>query len=113
MKRGDIYLVNLDPTVGSEQKGQRPVLLVSPEQFNKATGTPVVLPITTTGSLSRSMGFAVNLMGCGTRTTGVIRCDQPRALDLKARKGKKLETVPAQIMGEVLARLELLFSVDE
>ena len=105
MKRGDIWLVSLDPTAGHEQQGTRPVLIVSPAPFNKLTGTPVVLPITTGGSFARRRGFAVSLEGAGTRTTGVIRCDQPRALDLPARKGKLLETVPGHIINDVLARV--------
>ena len=47
--------------------------------------------------------------GAGTKTTGVVRCDQPRALDLGARGGKKLESVPGAIMDEVLARLAPIF----
>ena len=49
MKRGDIYLVSLDPTEGREQRGSRPVLIVSPDAFNVATRLPVVCPITTGG----------------------------------------------------------------
>ncbi len=105
MERGDIWLVSLDPTAGHEQQGTRPVLIISPAPFNKLTGTPVVLPITTGGSFARRRGFAVSLQGIDTRTTGVIRCDQPRALDLTARKGKRLETVPEHIVDDVLARL--------
>jgi len=105
MKRGDIWLVGLDPTAGHEQKGRRPVLIVSPEAFNRVTGVPVVLPITSGGSFARTAGFAVSLARAGTKTTGVVRCDQPRALDLGARGGKKLETVPDAVMDEVLARL--------
>ena len=105
MNRGDIWLVSLDPTAGHEQQGTRPVLIVSPAPFNKLTGTPVVLPITTGGSFARRRGFAVSLEGAGTRTAGVIRCDQPRALDLSARNGKLLETVPEHIIDDVLARL--------
>ena len=105
MKRGDIWLVRLDPTAGHEQQGTRPVLIVSPAAFNNLTRTPVVLPITTGGSFARRRGFVVSLEGAGTRTTGVIRCDQPRILDLGARKGKRLETVPEYIMDDVLARL--------
>ena len=105
MNRGDIWLVSLDPTAGHEQQGTRPVLIVSPAPFNKLTGTPVVLPITTGGSFARRRGFAVSLEGAGTRTAGVIRCDQPRALDLPARNGKLLETVPEHIIDDVLARL--------
>lgn len=109
MKRGEIWLVGLDPAEGHEQKGRRPVLIVSPESFNHVTRVPVVLPITSGGSFARTAGFAVPLTGAGTKTTGVVRCDQPRALDLGARGGKKLETVPGAIMDEVLARLAPLF----
>ncbi|HWE52834.1 MAG TPA: type II toxin-antitoxin system PemK/MazF family toxin [Bryobacteraceae bacterium] len=109
MKRGEIWLVGLDPTMGHEQKGRRPVLIVSPEPFNRITKVPVVLPITSGGNFARTAGFAVPLTGAGTKTTGVIRCDQPRALDLGARNGKKLESVPAMIMDEVLARLAPIF----
>jgi mRNA-degrading endonuclease toxin of MazEF toxin-antitoxin module len=109
MKRGEVWLVALDPTQGHEQKRRRPVLIVSPEAFNQITKVPVVLPITTGGSFVRMAGFAVPLMGAGMKTTGVVRCDQPRALDLKARGGKKLESVPNAIMDEVLARLAPIF----
>ena len=109
MERGDIWLVSLDPTAGHEQQGTRPVLIVSPAPFNKLTGTPVVLPISTGGSFARRRGFAVSLQGAGTRTTGVIRCDQPRALDVGARNGRHVDTVPRQIMDEVLARLATIF----
>jgi mRNA interferase ChpB len=47
----------------------------------------------------------VSLTGAGTKTAGVIRCDQPRALDLGARRGRKVESVPDAIMDEVLAKL--------
>jgi mRNA interferase ChpB len=50
-------------------------------------------------------GFAVMLEGAGTKTTGIVRCDQPRALDLGARSGKKLETAPDAIVNDVLAKL--------
>lgn len=107
MKRGDIYLVSPDPTAGREQRGVRPVLIVSPVEFNKATQFPVVLPITNGGEFARKIGFAVPLSG--TKTTGVVRCDQPRVLDLSARHGRRLERVPASIMQEVMARVVLIF----
>lgn len=105
MERGDIFLVSLDPTSGHEQQGTRPVLIVSPGAFNRVTRVPVVLPITSGGNFARTAGFAVSLMGAGTQTTGVVRCDQPRALDIGARRGRKLESVPEAVMDEVLARL--------
>jgi mRNA-degrading endonuclease toxin of MazEF toxin-antitoxin module len=109
MDRGDIYLVSLDPTAGHEQQGRRPVLVISPGDFNRMTGVPVVLPITGGGGFARMAGFAVTLMGAGTQTTGVVRCDQPRALDLRARGGRKLESVPDAVMDEVLNRVAPLF----
>ena len=109
MERGDIYLVSLDPTRGHEQQGRRPVLVVSPSPFNRLTRVPIVLPITTGGGFARTAGFAVSLEGAGTKTTGVVRCDEPRALDLAARDGRKLEAAPASVMDEVLAKLSAIF----
>ena len=109
MERGDIYLVSLDPAAGHEQHGKRLVLVVTPGRFNRLTGVPVVLPITTGAAFARNAGFAVSLSGAGTRITGVVRCDQPRALDLRARGGRKLESVPEAIIEEVLNRVAPLF----
>ena len=108
MRRGEIWLVSLDPTAGHEQQGLRPVVIVSPAPFNKLTRTPVVLPITTSGRFARRRGFAVSLGGAGT--VGVIRCDQPRALDLTARSGRRLEAIPQPIMDDVLARLAAILA---
>ncbi|HTC91678.1 MAG TPA: type II toxin-antitoxin system PemK/MazF family toxin [Bryobacteraceae bacterium] len=109
MKRGEVWLVSLDPTAGHEQKGRRPVLIVSPEAFNRVTKLPVILPIISGGNFAWTAGFAVPLTGAGTKTAGVVRCDQPRTLDLAGRGGKKLESIPAAIMDEVLARLTPIF----
>jgi mRNA interferase ChpB len=107
VKRGDIYMVTLDPTQGREQQGHRPVLIVSPADFNAATKLPVVLPITSGGDFARRIGFAVPISGI--KTTGVVRCDQPRVLDLHARNGRKVDTLPAAIMDDVLAKLAPIF----
>jgi mRNA-degrading endonuclease toxin of MazEF toxin-antitoxin module len=109
MKRGEIWLVSLDPAAGHKQKGRRPVLIVSPEAFNRVTKLPVILPITSGGNFARTAGFAVPLTGAGTKTMGVIRCDQPRTLDLTARGGRKLESIPDAVMDEVLARISPIF----
>ena len=107
MKRGDIYLVSLNPTEGREQRGSRPVLVVSPSEFNEATLLPVICPITGGGDFARRIGFAVPVTGI--KTTGVVRCDQPRVLDLGARNARKVDTLPASIMDEVLAKLAPIF----
>lgn len=107
MKRGDIYLVSLDPTQGREQRGSRPVLIVSPAEFNAATQLPIVCPITSGGDFARRIGFAVPISGI--KTTGVVRCDQPRVLDLSSRNARKVDALPDAIMEEVLAKLAPIF----
>jgi len=107
MNRGDIYLVSLDPTSGREQQGSRPVLIVSPTAFNQLTNLPIICPITTGGDFAKRNGFAVAITGI--KTKGVVRCDQPRVLDIAARQGRKLESLPVEFMDEVLARLGPLF----
>ncbi len=81
-----------------------------PAAFNRLTRLPIVLPITSSSDFARMGGFAVSLMGAGTKSTGVVRCDQPPVLDLAARKGRKLERVPEFVLDEVLARLAPLFA---
>ena len=107
MKRGDIYLVSLDPTAGHEQSGSRPVLVVSPAEFNEATKLPVILPITNGGEFASRLGFTVPVTGI--KTTGVVRCDQPRVIDLVARHARKVDTLPVALMDEVLAKVATLF----
>jgi len=102
-------MVALDPTVGREQQGHRPVLIVSPNAFNRVTRVPVILPITSGGAFARAAGFAVSLSGAGTKTTGVVRCDQPRALDLAERNAKRVESVTDAVLEEVLAKLAPIF----
>jgi mRNA interferase ChpB len=107
LKRGDIYLVSLDPTTGHEQSGSRHVLIVSPVDFNTVTHLPVILPITNGGDFVRRLGFGVVITGI--KTTGVIRCDQPRVIDLAARKGRWVDSLPEALMDEVLAKVATLF----
>jgi mRNA-degrading endonuclease toxin of MazEF toxin-antitoxin module len=109
VQRGEIWLVNLDPSLVHEQKGRRPVLIVSADQFNRVTKVPVVLPITSGGGFARIAGFAVLLTGAGTKTTGIVRCDQPRALDLTARGGRRLERIPDALIDDIMARLITIF----
>jgi len=108
VKRGAIYTVDLDPTAGREQRGRRPVLVISPEAFNAATRLPVILPITNGGNFARRIGFSVALSGM--KTTGVVRCDQPRVLDLEARNARKTDTLPRTLLEDVLAKIATIFA---
>ena len=100
-------MVSLNPTQGREQQGHRPVLIVSPAAFNAATKLPVVLPITNGGEFARRIGFAVEISGI--KTTGLVRCDQPRVLDIAERGGRKVDELPAALLDEVLAKVVTLF----
>ena len=106
--RGDVYIVGLDPTQGREQQGTRRVLVVSAAAFNRL-GIAICCPVTTGGNFARLEGFAVSLSSARTETQGVVLCHQLRALDLKARMAKRIETVPDFIVEDVLARLQAVF----
>lgn len=101
--------LNLNPTAGREQQGDfRPALVITPAAYN-ATGLAVIAPIIQGGDFARYAGFAVTLSGAGTETQGVILCNQIRSVDLEARGAKRIETVPDEIIEEVLARIQALF----
>ena len=108
MERGDIWHVDLNPSKGREQANPRYVLILTPRSFNQL-GTPIVAPITSGGNFASDQGFAVSLNGAGINATGVVLCNQLRAMDLRARDAKFAEKVPEFIMDEVLARVQPLF----
>lgn len=100
--RGDILELSLDPTHGREIRGSRPVLVLSADAFNKASGLLLVAPITQRGAASRETGFSVTLMGSGTKTHGIVLCDQTRTVDARARTFKRIEKAPAALVAEAL-----------
>ncbi|MDD5479695.1 type II toxin-antitoxin system PemK/MazF family toxin [Rhodoferax sp.] len=109
--RGDVWLVSLNPTLGKEQQGLRPVLVVSDKAFNNL-GLCVVCPITQGGLQSRFAGFAVTLMGSASVSQGVVMCNQPRTIDMHARSGRFVEALMSRfLMDEVLARLQPIFEL--
>jgi mRNA interferase ChpB len=105
--RGDVLHLDLDPVKGHEQRGKRYVLVLSVAEFNRY-GLVLVCPVTQGGEFAREHGFAVSLSGAGTRAQGVVLCHQARVLDYKERKGQFLETLPEEIVEEVLARVRTL-----
>lgn len=102
-KQGDIILLSLDPTLGSEIRGMRPVLVLSNQEFNRC-GRALVAPITQ-GNYDREAGWSTTLMGTGTRTQGAAVISQCRVLDWSARNAKKVEAVPREVIEDALARL--------
>lgn len=110
--KGDIVKVALDPTVGKEQQGFRPVLVLTNWEYNDLTGVPLVAPITNGGVFARNNGFSVNLIAAGLQTTGVVRCDQIRSLDLTEREARFVERVPDFIMDEALEIIGTILEIE-
>lgn len=104
MKRGDIWLVNLDPTVGSEIQKSRPCVVVSPAELNDKLRTVIVAPMTSKGFAAP---FRVPVTHAGTK--GQIVLDQLRTVD-KLRLVKKLGAVPAKTLTTVLVTLQEMFA---
>ena len=105
--RGDIVSVPLDPTVGHEQRGTRPALVLTTKDFNRL-GDVLVAPITQGADFARYAGFAVTLTGAGCKTQGVALVNKIRMLDLEARKAKKIERAPKAVIEDAIGRLTAL-----
>ena len=107
--RGDIVFLSLEPVVGREMQGERRYALVlTTKEFN-ALGDVLIAPITQGGDYSRFAGFAVSLMNTGCKTQGVALINKCRMMDLVARKAKKIERVPQEVVDDALGRLMALF----
>lgn len=102
--RGEIWLVNLDPTVGSEIKKTRPCVVVSPAEMHDHLRTVIVAPMTTK---SRPAPFRVAVTHGGQK--GLILLDQVRTVD-KTRLAKKMGSVSAKTLASTLARLQEIFA---
>jgi len=103
VKRGDVWLAALDPTVGSEIQKTRPCLIISPAEVHDHLRTVIVAPMT---SGSRPTGFRVPVTFQGV--SGLILLEQSRALD-KQRLVKRLGAVSAGILKQTLKTLRELY----
>ena len=110
MKQGDVYSTSLDPTMGHEQRGHRPVLGLTPERYNRLTNMPIVAAITTGGAFAVRHELSVSLDDTGMVTTGIVRCDQIRSIDLSARGARYVETAPEQILNKAIALVTAILS---
>ena len=106
-ERGDIVSVPLDPTIGHEQRGTRPALVLTSKEFKKL-GDALVDPITQGGDFARYAGFAVTLTGTGCKTQGVALVNKIRMLDLAARKARKIERASQEVIDDAIGRLVAL-----
>lgn len=111
MDRGDIYLISRAGEAEDGGTNPFPVLVVTPARFNRVTLLPIVLPIAAAESGARTAGFAVNLEGKGVSTRGVVRCDQPRALDFTVGHPQRVEKLPLSLMDDVMAKLAAIINI--
>lgn len=89
-------------------------VVISPEAYNRVSGMPYVAPITTAGRHSRMAGMHVSLTGTGLKVTGVVQCDQVKALDLAARGAEfSREKVPDEIIAEMMLLIGPALGLDD
>jgi len=98
VKQGSIILVDFDPQAGHEQKGRRPALVISNDLFNRYSEMAILCPITNT---DKNHPLHIKLSE-KTKTNGVVLCDQIKTMDIKVRNFKLLESVPEDILENVL-----------
>lgn len=104
MKRGEIWLVELNPTRGSEIQKTRPCVIVSPDELNANLRTVIVAPMTSKGFPAP---FRVPLTHAGTK--GLLLLDQIRTVD-KSRLVKKAGSTSAKTLAAALSTLQAVFA---
>jgi len=104
LARGDVHLVGLDPTLGSEIKKTRPCLIVSPDELNQHLRTVIVAPMTTGGQ-----AYPWRVACRFQNRMGFVALDQLRTVDTE-RLAKRLGRLSASTTAEVLDTLQEMFA---
>lgn len=107
MKRGEIYFANLDPTVGTEIKKQRPVLIISNDANNNKSQTITILPITS--NITKVYSFEVLLPAAmsGLKKDSKIQCQQIRTISKLRINTSAVGKVDQTVLRRVQGALEL------
>ena len=119
IKRGQIYIANLDPALGSEEKKQRRVLIVSNDRGNSLPGSPVVVAVPISSEVSgrrKNMPMFVPLLPDSTNgqtKEALIDCLQIRVLDIDERIISYVGTVDSLTMKKVNAAIETCLQLKE
>ena len=104
VKRFEVFLVNLDPTIGSEIQKTRPCLVISPDEMNRLIATVIVAPMTTKGRAYPTR-ISCRFQGKG----GQIVLDQLQTVD-KARLARRLGNIQVDTQKAVLSVLAEMFA---
>ena len=107
MNHGDVYWINLDPTIGSEIKKKRPCVVVSATPINKARRTIVIVPLSSSPNAYPPVTVAVK---CKNKDVVAV-CDQIRAVD-KSRLFNKIESLSNKDMATVNAALKQVLELE-
>lgn len=110
VKRADVYYADLSPTVGSEQDGIRPVVIVQNDIGNKYSSTIIILPITSKVKTMLGTHVLLKKNTCGLKKDSIILAEQIRTLD-KSRLKSKIGVLPDHIMNKVKEALILSCSL--
>jgi mRNA interferase MazF len=105
-QRGDVVWITLNPHAGHEQAGRRPAVVLSPLAYNDKVGLAIFCPIT---SQEKGYPFEVKIPK-GLAVTGVVLADQVKSLDWRARNAERMGALPAEVMAEVLGKLNVLLA---
>jgi len=104
VERSDVYLVNLDPTIGSEIKKTRPCVVISPDEMNRHLRTVIVAPLTSQGRL-----YPTRVRCLFDGREGLVVLDQIRTVDI-TRLVRKVGRIEPATMTAVLMALERIFA---
>ena len=102
--RGDVHLVILDPTVGSEIRETRPCVIVSPNELNRHLRTAIIAPLTTGGRV-----YPWRIPCRFQRRAGFVALDQIRTVDVD-RLSARLGRLASRTLGDVLQSLQEMFA---
>ena len=105
---GDLVWIDLNPTLGHEQSGHRPAIVLTPQQYNVRSGLCIVCPIT-----SRARGYPFEVViPDGQAISGIILVDQVRSVSWEKRYVKMAGVTSAKLLDEVRERLATLLLID-
>ena len=105
---GDFIHIDFDPQIGTEQKGKRPALVLSPKSYNAAAKLCVLCPVT---NKAKGYPFEVAIPANDDGITGVVLTDQIKSMSWEARGAKYLGDAPDGVVSHVKAKLKALLSI--
>ena len=107
VNQGDIVIVDFDPSLGSEQKGKKPGVVVSNDTYHvKTNGLVIVVPITS----DRVIKYPLHVdLDSRTKAYGQVMCEQLITMDTKNRNLKTVEKMPKDLLDKTLKIIKLLF----